>query len=334
MFKPTGRYVTTTVADESVQAFVPNPLPPKLPVKMLVALKEPLQAAETALARLDLAGQMIPSVDWFIYAFVRKEALLSSEIEGTQATLIDVLSYEQTEQVGASSVEDIEEVSNYVAAINYALGQLHANRGLPVSMRLLNQCHRRLLQGVRGAHKQPGAIRRSQNWIGGSRPGNAVFIPPPADRVAELLSDLERYIHTTDELPTLLRVAAAHVQFETIHPYLDGNGRVGRMLITLLLDNWGLLKSPLLYVSVYFKKHQSEYYNLLANVRTKGDWQRWSLPGPSSSWSTLRRIRPAPCSRVPTSRPSASWLPSTASGSSPTRSTLASSTAPSTTRSS
>ena len=271
----TGRHVTTTVAGEAVQAFVPNALPPKLPAKVLAGLEEPLQAAAAALAELNLAGEMIPSLDWFIYAFVRKEALLSSEIEGTQATLVDVFSFEHTEQVGSSSIDDVEEVANYVVAMNYALAELHSKRGLPLSVRLLHECHRRLMQGSRGADKQPSEIRRSQNWIGGTRPGNAAFVPPPPERVADLLADLERYLHSGDNLPPLLRIAAIHVQFETIHPYLDGNGRVGRMLIALLLAHWRVLSSPLLYISIYLKERQADYYRHLESVRTEGNWHVW-----------------------------------------------------------
>lgn len=274
--KPTGRYLTTTVAGESVEAFVPDPLPPRLAAKQLATLSEPLREAEAALARLDLAGEMIPSLDWFIYAFVRKEALLSSEIEGTQATLVDVLAWEQTDQPGTSSIEDIEEVTNYVAAVNHAFEQIRSTKGAPISVRLFNDCHRLLMQGVRGANKQPGELRRSQNWVGGSRPGNAIFVPPPPERVADLLSDLERYIHADeDKLAPLLRVGLVHVQFETIHPYLDGNGRLGRMLIALLLDHWQLLTSPMLYLSLYFKQNQAAYYRSLSAVRTEGDWIGW-----------------------------------------------------------
>jgi Fic family protein len=271
----TGRYVTTTVAGEPVKAFVPDPLPPRLTVKGLQELSEPLREAEAALARLGLAGEIIPSINWFVYAFVRKEALLSSEIEGTQATLVDVLAWEQTDQPGASSIEDIEEVTNYVAAVNYAFEQIRSPKGAPISVRLFNDCHRMLMQGVRGANKQPGEIRRSQNWIGGTRPGNAVFVPPPPERIVDLLGDLERYIHGKHDLAPLLRVALVHVQFETIHPYLDGNGRLGRMLIALLLDHWGQLRSPLLYLSLYFKQNQAAYYRWLDAVRTEGDWIGW-----------------------------------------------------------
>jgi Fic family protein len=273
--KSTGGYIITTVAGESVEAFVPDPLPPRLSAQQLATLTEPLREAEAALGRLDLAGEMIPSLDWFIYAFVRKEALLSSEIEGTQATLVDVLAWEQAEQPGTSNLDDIEEVTNYVAAVNQAFKEIHSPKGPPISVRLLNDCHRILMQGVRGASKQPGEPRRSQNWIGGSRPGNAVFVPPPPERVADLLSDLERYIHDEDDLVPLLRIALVHVQFETIHPYLDGNGRLGRMLIALLLDHWQLLKSPLLYLSLYLKQNQAAYYRWLEAIRTEGDWVGW-----------------------------------------------------------
>ncbi|MCP5201085.1 MAG: Fic family protein [Gammaproteobacteria bacterium] len=273
--QPTGQYITTSVAGESVEAFVPDSLPPRLAATDLATLDGPLRAAEAALARLDLAGEMIPSLDWFIYAFVRKEALLSSEIEGTQATLVDVLAWEQADQAGDSRIEDIEEVTNYVAAVNHAFAQIRAPKGVPLSVRLLNDCHRLLMEGVRGAGKQPGELRRSQNWIGGSRPGNAVFVPPPPERVAALLGDLERYIHGEDALAPLLRVGLVHVQFETIHPYLDGNGRLGRMLIALLLDHWGLLRSPLLYLSLYLKQNQAAYYRWLSAIRTEGDWIGW-----------------------------------------------------------
>ena len=273
--KLTGRYVSTTVGGETVRAFVPNPLPPKLTQSELASLEDSLRAAETALERLAMAGEMIPSIDWFVYSFVRKEALLSSEIEGTQATLTDVMSYEQTGRPGDSNIADVEEVANYVKAANYAFAQLVSGKGLPISNRLLNECHLRLMQGVRGQDKQPGEPRRSQVWIGGTRPGNAVFVPPPWERVGDLMADLEAYIHREDVLPPLLRIAAAHAQFETIHPFLDGNGRIGRLLIALLLSHWNLLNSPLLYLSLYLKDNQADYYAHLNSVREQGGWVSW-----------------------------------------------------------
>ena len=273
--KATGKYVSTSVAGESVNAFVPDDLPPKLTKKEIAALQPELREAEATLSRLKIAGQMIPSLDWFVYAFIRKEALLSSEIEGTQATLTDVFSYENLDQPGDTTVEDVEEVANYVRAINYAFEELEKPKGLPLSIRLLNQCHLRLMQGARGENKQPGEIRTSQNWIGGSRPGTATFVPPPPQKVQQLLGELEAWLHKDDTLSPLLRVGASHVQFETIHPYLDGNGRIGRMLITLLLAHWDLLSSPLLYLSHYFKQNQTEYYARLEGVRLKGDWLGW-----------------------------------------------------------
>jgi len=271
----TGEYVETTVAGETVRAFVPNALPPNLTEKELISLQGPIRAAEAALEHLKLAGEMIPSLDWFVYSFVRKEALLTSEMEGTQTTLTDVFSYEQTGQPGTSDVADVEEVTNYVGAANYAFNELNTENGLPVSIRLLDECHRRLMQGVRGQNKQPGEIRRSQVWVGGSRPGNAIFVPPPWDHVRDLLGALETYIHSDEELPPLLRIAAAHVQFETIHPYLDGNGRIGRLLISILLAHWNVLETPLLYLSVYLKEWQSEYYDHLNAVRMGGSWAAW-----------------------------------------------------------
>lgn len=272
---PTGKYVTTSVAGESVSAFVPNKLPPRLSRMESSGLGCQVREAELALSRLQIAGQMIPSMDWLIYAFIRREALLSSEIEGIRATLTDLFSYEHLNQPGDSAVDDIEDVANYVNAINHAFDEIGSPRGLPLSIRLLNQCHLGLMQGVRGANKQPGEIRTSQNWIGGSRPGLAKFVPPPPLKVQPLLGELETWWHKEDALPPLLRIAASHLQFETIHPYLDGNGRIGRMLITLLLAHWGLLTDPLLYLSLHFKQNQAEYYARLGAVRLEGDWTGW-----------------------------------------------------------
>jgi Fic family protein len=270
----TGRYEAVSVAGETVRAFVPAALPPADPPVLIDdRLTDRLGKAEQAIARLGLAGEMVPSVDWFIYAFVRKEAVISSQIEGTQATLLDLLAFEAEEH--AQPDADLEEVSNYLAALAYARRQLASKRGLPLSVRLLNEAHKRLMRGVRGANRQPGEVRRSQNWIGGSRPGNAIFVPPPASRLPQLLSDLAKYIHRDDLMPKLLRVGLLHAQFETIHPYLDGNGRIGRLLITLLLEHWGLLDEPLLYLSLFFKRHRQEYYRRLDMIRSAGDWEGW-----------------------------------------------------------
>jgi Fic family protein len=269
-----GRYEKSTVAGEAVSAFIPDPLPP--PLKLSAELQEKVRLAEQKLSRLELAGEMMPSLEWFIYAFVRKEAVVSSQIEGTQASLDDLLAYEAGAPGGKEeSTDDVEEVSNYLAALTYARQQLSSEKGLPLSTRLLNQAHHRLMKGVRGATKQPGELRRSQNWIGGTHPGNAVFVPPPPQELGRLLSDLEKYIHRHDDLPPLVRAALVHVQFETIHPYLDGNGRIGRLLITLLLEHWKLLSEPLLYLSLFFKRHRAEYYRLLNAVRLESDWESW-----------------------------------------------------------
>lgn len=275
MQRTTGRYERSIAGSEAVSAFVPLPLPPRAPPLVLDGkINERLFAAEQALARLDLAGAMVPSLDWFLYAFVRKEAVISSQIEGTQASLIDLLVFESDDAIEPNA--DVEEVCNYLDALAFARTELSKQDGLPLSMRLLNETHRRLMKGVRGANKQPGEIRRSQNWIGGSRPGNAVHVPPPPLMLPDLLSELEHYIHTDDSVhPKLVRAGLLHVQFETIHPYLDGNGRIGRLLIALLLEQWGLLSAPLLYLSLFFKRHREEYYRRLNAVRLQGDWEGW-----------------------------------------------------------
>lgn len=272
----TGTYDRRTVADEVVEAFVPNPLPPENPVLDLdeetLAL---LRRAEHSLSQLALAGEMVPSIEWFVYGFVRKEAVISSQIEGTQATLVDLLRFE-AEGIETALDADVREVCNYLEALSFARSEMNRSRGLPLSMRLLNQAHLRLMQGVRGADRLPGEIRRSQNWIGGTRPGNAAFVPPPPEALPGLLSAFEKYIHAEDDLPRLVRAGLLHVQFETIHPYLDGNGRIGRLLVTLLLEHWGLLPAPLLYLSLFFKRHRDEYYRRLTAVRTDGDWEGWT----------------------------------------------------------
>jgi len=276
MQRTTGEYERTAVAGEEVAAFVPYPLPPAdPPLSLSGEHAELLRAAEEGLRRLELAAAMVPSVDWFLYGFVRKEAVVSSQIEGTQATLIDLLAHEAGGAEVAAASPDVQEVCNYLDALSFARSETGRKGGLPLSVRLLNQAHARLMAGVRGADKLPGEVRRSQNWIGGTRPGNAAFVPPPPHRVPDALSAFEKYMHAKDDLPTLIRAALLHVQFESIHPYLDGNGRVGRLLIALLLEHWGLLSAPLLYLSLFFKRHRDEYYRRLSAVRTDGDWEGW-----------------------------------------------------------
>jgi len=275
MARLTGRYEITSVAGEKVKAFIPHPLPPIRPrVRISDSLDAQLKAAETNLAKLETAGRMVPSLDWFVYAFVRKEAVISSQIEGTQASLTDLLAREADAPSDAPP-EHVEEICNYLEALKYARGQLQRKGGLPLSVRLLTGAHKRLLAGTRGQHKEPGKIRRSQNWIGGTRPGNARFVPPPPNLVPDLLSDLEKYLHVEDTLPPLVRAGLVHAQFETIHPFLDGNGRLGRLLIAFCLEEWKLLSEPLLYLSLFFKRHRQEYYDRLGTIRTQGDWEGW-----------------------------------------------------------
>jgi len=277
MPRKTGTYRRTAAGGERVYAFLPFPLPPsKPPLRLDGETQELLAQAEEALRRLNLASEMVPSVDWFVYGFVRKEAVVSSQIEGTQATLVDVIHFESQEDGDATGTADASEVCNYVDALNYALGQLASDTGLPLSIRLLNEAHARLMRGTRGADKSPGEVRRSQNWIGGTRPGNAAFVPPPPDALPEALSAFEKYMHSGNDLPPLVRAALLHVQFESIHPYLDGNGRIGRLLVTLLLEDWKLLLQPVLYLSLFFKRHREEYYRRLGAVRTDGDWEGWT----------------------------------------------------------
>lgn len=230
-----------------------------------------LNDAIQALQKLDIATNLVSGQEWLLYGFVRKEAVVTSQIEGTQATLIDLLNGEDEGQQNA----DLEEVCNYLAALNYAWDELTTATGLPLSLRLIKEAHRRLMRGVRGQNKTPGEFRISQNWIGGMRPSDAAFVPPPPNEMNICLNQLEEYFHKEDEVPPLIRVAMIHVQFEAIHPFLDGNGRIGRLLIALLLRQYGLMQSPLLYVSLYFKKHRQEYYELLNRVRTHGDWEAW-----------------------------------------------------------
>jgi len=275
----TGTYATATTLGEAIQAFVPLPLPPSEPVLAPACFEAGNRAAELALARLSGVSGLVPSVDWLLYSAVRKEALLTSQIEGTQATLVDLFDEEAGFAIGNS--DDVEEVTNYLRAFRLVQDNLRDLAGLPISVRLLCDAHRLLLDGVRGSGKQPGELRRSQNWIGGTRPGNAAFVPPPAERVADLLADIECFIHDESvatpapALPPLVKIALVHAQFETIHPFLDGNGRIGRLLIAALMEHWRLLPEPLMYLSGYLKQHQSAYYQRLSAIRTEGDWEGW-----------------------------------------------------------
>jgi Fic family protein len=274
MSRITGIYAISTTQGEPVKAFIPHGLPPAEPGLDAAVWARLNEEALTALQRLSAVAGLVPSVEWLLYSAIRKEALLTSQIEGTQATLIDL--FDEEAGLAISNTDDVEEVTNYLQAFNWVQEQLRSDTGLPISVRLLSEAHRLLLNGVRGTGKQPGELRRSQNWIGGSRPGTAVFVPPPADQVPALLADLERYIHADQaDLPVLVRIALVHAQFETIHPYLDGNGRIGRLLIAILLEHWQLLPEPLIYLSGFLKQHQSEYYRRLSCIRTEGDWESW-----------------------------------------------------------
>jgi Fic family protein len=270
---PPGRYVQVATAGERFKAFVPAPLPPRPPIAWSPALRHRFDEALLALGRLDAVSAHLPNAALLLYSFVRKEAVLSSQIEGTQSSLADLLLYEIGEQPGVP-VEDAREVSRCVAALDRGLERLRG--GLPICMRLLRDMHRVLLAQTGGRGKSPGEVRRSQVWIGGTRPGNAAFVPPPADELADCLADFERFLNDQPEpTPPLIKAALAHVQFETIHPFLDGNGRIGRLLIVLQLVADGVLREPMLYPSLYFKRHRALYYELLNEVRLRGDWERW-----------------------------------------------------------
>ena len=272
----TGSYVISTTLGESVRAFVPHALPPATPVLDASSYAELNRTAELSLARLQGVAGLVPSIDWLLYSAIRKEALLTSQIEGTQATLIDL--FDKEAGLAVSNTDDVEEVTNYLRAFRWTQDTLRDPKGLPMSVRLMRQAHRLLMDGARGAGRQPGELRKSQNWIGGTRPSNAVFVPAPPEHVPALLADLESFIHqadTPDTLPPLVRIGLVHAQFETIHPFLDGNGRIGRLLIAALMEQWGLLSQPLVYVSAYLKQHQSEYDQRLSAVRTDGDWEGW-----------------------------------------------------------
>jgi Fic family protein len=271
--RKTGNHVVVNTLGESVHAFVPAKLPPSSPPLAMELLAAPLAIAEQAVSRLNAVGGLVQSTQWLTYAALRKEALLTSQIEGTQATLGDLFDAESG--VTVVNADDVEEVTNYLKAHEYSAGQLRKARGLPLSLRLLCEAHKRLMTGARGGSKQPGQVRRSQNWIGGTRPGNAAYVPPPPEKLDALLSEIEKFIHAKSDLPALVRVALVHAQFETIHPFLDGNGRIGRLLIALQLEDYGVLAAPMLHVSGFLKRHQMEYYRKLDLIRTAGDWEGW-----------------------------------------------------------
>ena len=268
-----GTYVVTSAGGENVRAFIPASLPPDPPLSLGPADFDLLEEANRALGRLDGLATVLPDTSLLVYTYVRKEAVLSSQIEGTQSSLSDLLAHEIDEAPGAP-LDDVVEVSRYVAAMDHGLERMRG--GFPLSLRLMREIHGVLLSEGRGAGKDPGEFRRSQNWIGGTRPGNARYVPPPPDRLVACLGDLEKFLHDKPtRTPVLMKAALAHVQFETIHPFLDGNGRLGRLLITLLLCAEGALSEPILYLSLYFKTHRDEYYERLQRVRTHGEWEEW-----------------------------------------------------------
>ncbi|MGA3079836.1 MAG: Fic family protein [Terracidiphilus sp.] len=268
--RQTGEYVVSSTAGEQVRAYIPKPLPPDPPLD-LAGLYPLLDRANQALGRLDGSTALLPDTHLFLYFYIRKEAVISSQIEGTQSTLSELLLFERG--VGpAALMDDLSETSNYVAAMEHGLKRL--KEGFPISLRLLSEIHGVLLRKGRGAERTPGEFRRSQNWIGGTRPGNALFVPPPPEALMECLDSFEKYLYD-DRLPLLVKLGLVHVQFETIHPFLDGNGRIGRLLLTLLLCESRVLQEPLLYLSLYLKTHRTRYYELLQKVRTEGVWEEW-----------------------------------------------------------
>lgn len=268
-----GQFLRCTTAGESYLSYLPPDLPPTPPLEM-EDLYPLLDKASIALGRLDGMSLVLPDPSLFLYMYIRKEAVLSSQIEGTQSSLSDLLLFEVEDAPGApTDIDDLTEVSNYVAAMNYGLERL---KDFPLSLRLIREIHEKLMEEGRGANKSPGEFRTSQNWIGGTRPGTAYFIPPPPERLMDHLDTFEKFLHDeTIKLPALIKAALAHVQFETIHPFLDGNGRLGRLLITFILCIEGVLKQPLLYLSLYFKANRQTYYDHLQSVRIKGDWEGW-----------------------------------------------------------
>jgi Fic family protein len=273
--RSSGSYVTVSTTGVPARAFVPEPLPPLPPVTVDATLRLLLDRCLLALGRLDSIATLLPNPDLFLYSYVRKEAVVSSQIEGTQSSLSDLLLFEIAAAPGVP-FDDVVEVSNYVAALEHGLARIKG--GFPLSNRLICEMHDVLMRRGRGSEKRPGEFRTIQNWLGGSTPADAIFVPPPADRVPDCMAALERFVHDEpDPTPAVIKAALAHVQFETIHPFLDGNGRLGRLLVPLILHVDGVLEQPLLYLSLYFKQRREEYYTRLGRVRTDGDWEGWLL---------------------------------------------------------
>ncbi len=267
-----GKWVIQQTGIDGFSSFIPNPLPPVPPLRYDNELNVLLERAMGALGRLDGVSSVLPDPDLFLFMFVRKEAVLSSQIEGTQSSLTDLIEFENLKKT-KSSIDDVKEVSNYVKAMDYGVKRV---KKLPISSRLLREMHKILIKGTRGGQKSPGEFRRSQNWVGGSKPLNARFVPPPHQEILNCMGDLEKFLNDPDNpMPIIIKAGLAHIQFETIHPFLDGNGRIGRLLITLILLSEKLLERPLLYLSLFFKKHRDEYYDRLNTVRTEGDWEGW-----------------------------------------------------------
>lgn len=272
-FTRAGTFISSTTASEPYEAFLPHPLPPHPPLQLDERHYELLEKANRALGRLDGVTMLLPDSSLFLYFYVRKEAVLSSQIEGTQSSFSDLLLHE-SEEVPGVPLDDVQEVSHYVAGMNHGLKRLR--EGFPLSLRLLREIHEILLSKGRGSGKNPGEFRRTQNWIGGTSPSDAIYVPPPPDKVVECMNELEGFLHdSSSRTPVLIKAALAHAQFESIHPFLDGNGRLGRLLITFLLCAEGALSEPMLYLSLYFKKHRQAYYEALQQVRTNGDWESW-----------------------------------------------------------
>jgi Fic family protein len=268
-----GHWRLVPIPEESYRVFIPAPLPPNPPIIFNAQLQELLERANRALGRLDGVTALLPDPNLFLYSYIRKEAVLSSQIEGTQSSLSELLLFENEAAPGVP-LNDVLEVSNYVAALQHGIRRIQG--GFPLSLRLLREMHNILLKDGRGGDREPGEFRRSQNWIGGLRPGNALYVPPPPHEVMPAMSALEKFLHN-DPVRTspLIKAGLAHPQFETIHPFLDGNGRLGRLLITLILLADDAISTPLLYLSLYFKAHRTEYYDSLQNIRIQGGWEAW-----------------------------------------------------------